>query len=122
MVESFHKKHKAVYGYRRDGEPVEIVNARIKAIGVIKKPLEKRKKIEDHLPPAEAALPSRNIFFEKNMKYESTIIYARNELMNGNSFMGPAIVEQYDATTIVYPDWRGRIDGFGNLVLTSRER
>lgn len=122
MVESFHKKHKAVYGYRRDGEPVEIVNARIKAIGLIKKPLEKIKKIEDHQPPAEAALQSRHVFFEKSMKYESTIIYARNGLMNGNSFMGPAIVEQYDATTIVYPDWRGRIDSFGNLILTRQER
>jgi N-methylhydantoinase A len=118
-MESFHKKHKAIYGYRRDGEPVEIVNARVKAIGVIKnKPLEKMKKLENERPLAEAVLQSRNVFFENSMQYESTVIYARDKLGSGNSFMGPAIVEQYDATTVVYPGWRGKVDGFGNLVLT----
>ncbi len=30
---------------------------------------------------------------------------------------GPAIVEQYDATTVVYPGWFVETDGVGNLVL-----
>jgi N-methylhydantoinase A len=121
-VESFHKKHKAIYGYRLDGEPVEIVNARLKAIGIIKKkPLEKRKKLEDEQPLAEAALPLRNVFFEKSMQYEPTIVFARSRLRSGNSFLGPVIVEQYDATTVVYPGWKGKVDGFGNLVLTMEE-
>ena len=32
-------------------------------------------------------------------------------------FPGPAIVEQYDATTVVYPGWAVETDGVGNLVL-----
>ena len=32
-------------------------------------------------------------------------------------FDGPAIVEQYDATTVVYPGWFVETDGVGNLVL-----
>jgi N-methylhydantoinase A len=30
---------------------------------------------------------------------------------------GPAIVEQMDATTVVPPDFEGRVDSFGNLFL-----
>ncbi len=121
-MESFHRKHKAIYGYRRDGEPIEIVNARLKAVGVIKnKPLERRKKLEDEHPFTEAFLPSRKVFFENSMKYESTSVYARNKLRSGNTFLGPAIVEQYDATTVVYPEWRCKVDGFGNLVLSMEE-
>jgi len=30
---------------------------------------------------------------------------------------GPAVVEQFDATTIVPPGWTGRVDQHRNLVL-----
>jgi N-methylhydantoinase A len=121
-VENFHKKHKAIYGYRRDGEPVEIVNARVKAVGLIKKKTsEKKKKLEEPNPTTEAVLPSRNVLYEKRMQYKPTKIYLRDKLRSGNIFIGPAIVEQYDATTVVYPDWRCKVDSFGNLVLTRED-
>ena len=31
---------------------------------------------------------------------------------------GPAVIEQYDATTIVYPNWTASVDRFGNIVLS----
>jgi N-methylhydantoinase A/oxoprolinase/acetone carboxylase beta subunit len=31
--------------------------------------------------------------------------------------VGPAIVEQFDATTLIPPNWSGRVDRHGNLVL-----
>jgi len=30
---------------------------------------------------------------------------------------GPAVIEQYDATTVVYPGWSYTPDDYGNLVL-----
>ena len=35
---------------------------------------------------------------------------------------GPAIVEQFDATTVIPPGWRATVDGFRNLILAKRER
>ena len=35
----------------------------------------------------------------------------------GNLINGPAVIEQYDATTVVYPDWTASVDQFGNLIL-----
>jgi N-methylhydantoinase A len=38
-------------------------------------------------------------------------------LRPGDAFDGPAVVEQYDATTYVAPGWSARTDEFGNLVM-----
>ena len=35
---AFHRRHKEAYGYSADGEPVELVNLRLRAIGGIPKP------------------------------------------------------------------------------------
>jgi N-methylhydantoinase A len=45
------------------------------------------------------------------------MLYERGRLPPGARIAGPAIVEQFDATTAVPPGWRGAVDGLGNLVL-----
>jgi len=49
--------------------------------------------------------------------FADTPVYDRALLRPGDAFDGPAVVEQYDATTYVAPAWSARADGFGNLVL-----
>ena len=44
-------------------------------------------------------------------------IYDRDRLTVGAAFAGPAIVEQFDATTVVPPGWHASVDRFGNLIL-----
>jgi N-methylhydantoinase A/oxoprolinase/acetone carboxylase beta subunit len=38
-------------------------------------------------------------------------------LQAGNVIAGPAIIEQYDATTVVDMGWQGQVDRWGNVVL-----
>ena len=45
------------------------------------------------------------------------MLYERDRLEVGVSVAGPAIVEQFDATTVIPPGWTGRVDGFRNLIL-----
>ena len=45
-------------------------------------------------------------------------LYERDRLDFGAMLVGPAIVEQYDATTVVCPEQTVRVDDFGNLVIT----
>jgi N-methylhydantoinase A len=49
--------------------------------------------------------------------FVSTPVYAREQLAPGAGFAGPAIVEQYDATTYVAPGWRASVDSATNLRL-----
>jgi N-methylhydantoinase A len=44
-------------------------------------------------------------------------IYQREELVRGQQFSGPAIIEQLDTTTVVEPGDRARVDFCGNLII-----
>jgi N-methylhydantoinase A/oxoprolinase/acetone carboxylase beta subunit len=46
-----------------------------------------------------------------------TVLYRRDNLRAGDVFSGPAIVAEYSATTLIPPDWRARVDDYGQLLL-----
>ena len=46
---------------------------------------------------------------------------ARERLQAGHCIEGPAIVEQYDSTTVVFPEQVARVDGYGNLLVERRD-
>ncbi len=45
------------------------------------------------------------------------LLYERDKLAVGALIPGPAIVEQFDATTVIPAGWTGRVDGYHNLIL-----
>ena len=118
VIERFHSKHEAVYGYAVREENVELVNARLVAVGIVMKPELMKQKLCTREPPAEALLTTRNVFFEKYKDYAECPVYVREKLKPGNIICGPAVIEQYDATIVVYPNWKARVDGFGNFLMT----
>jgi len=62
---------------------------------------------------AEAQTGTRSLFAEGAWMPAS--VYARDRLPLGAAFQGPAIVEQVDATTVIEPGARVRVDDLGNL-------
>ncbi len=110
-LKAFHRKHTEVYGYADENEPVEVVNAKLRVIGLLDSP--KLKEAE----PSEISgtREIRNVFFESDNRWHEVVVYDRSVL--GSELIGPAIIEQYDATTVVYPGWSFKPDKFGNLVL-----
>ena len=94
IQERFHQEHERIYGYSKRQAPVEFVNYRLTAIGLLPKPT---------LPRAasnEAALPmptaERQIYFSEVGGFISCPIYQREVLQASNHFDGPAIIEQLD--------------------------
>lgn len=108
----FHRRHSEVYGYAAENEPIELVNLRLRAIGAISKP-----SLTGQLTFGEPEKKgSRRVYFETNGVWTDTPVYERGDgWISG--FDGPAIVEQYDSTTVVYPGWRAEMDGIGNILL-----
>ncbi|KON31184.1 hypothetical protein AC482_01635 [miscellaneous Crenarchaeota group-15 archaeon DG-45] len=114
VVEAFHLRHREVYGYAAEGEPVELVNVRLRAVGIIPKPhLRELPSSQEEAPPRD----NRPAYFEGPGCWIETPVYDREALGEGWRLEGPAVVEQYDATTVVYPGWDAAVDRFGNLVL-----
>jgi len=117
-VENFHKKHQAVYGYAVKSEPVELVNVKLIAVGLVEKPKLEEKPLHKKKPLEEAVIAKRKVFFDQDNGYVETSVYRRERLKAGNVIDGPAVIEQYDATTVVYPCWTASVDRFGNIVLS----
>jgi len=67
--------------------------------------------------PPEARREVRNVYFSEIAGAVPTPVYIRAQLLAGNSFAGPALVEEYASTTVVCPGDMLTVDAFGNLVI-----
>jgi len=72
----------------------------------------------DGSPGDAAPVGRRRAWFDGG--WHDTPIYRREQLWVGAEFTGPAIVEQLDATTVIEPGDRARVDALGNLEITVR--
>ena len=111
---AFHDLHRRRYGFAREGQAVEIVNARIRmvAAGEPFNPLSKSVSDDDG---SQAIRSHQPVFFDG--KIYNTPVYDRSALNPGDSFFGPAIVTEYSSATIVPPGDRLRTDALDNLVI-----
>lgn len=113
LLERFHAEHDRTYGFAAPGEPVEVVSLRLTTVGRIAKPPLRQ------LQPGRTPAPRerRPVFFAEAGDYVDCPIYGRYDLPAGASFVGPAIVEEFDSTTVVHPGFTLRVDDVGNLVI-----
>jgi N-methylhydantoinase A len=104
--ERFDERHAQIHGHAAKERPVEIVSYRLRV----------RVAVPKYEPRAHAAPPARRASF--NGTITKAALYERDRLDIGASIAGPAIVEQFDATTVIPSGWRGQVDGYRNLILT----
>lgn len=114
---AFHQAHERRFGYSDPNERVQVVNVRLKARGLNTYPALERLEVVTQFSPEPAMM--RDVVFAQGdgLTRESIPIYERATLCSGASFSGPAIVTQYDTTTLVPPEWYARVDGVGNLII-----
>ena len=116
LAENFFAAHERNYGYHNPDDPVEIVNLRITAVG--------RLHAAHGTEGAEAALAAtpgaadhhRPVWFDGEAPMD-TPVYNRALLAAGQQLMGPAVVEQLDATTLLGPNDQARVDDSGNIMV-----
>lgn len=119
LIEQFHQVHEQRYGYRQAAAVVELVTMRLTAVAPTA-PVELEKRPLSTQPIGEAVMGEKLVWFETAAP-QPTKQLDRDRLLPGQSFSGPAIIIQYDTTILVTPNWRGRVDEFGNLHLTRVE-
>ena len=119
-VRDFHRLHERLYTHAACDEPTEIVNLRVLGVGAIAKP--RLPEADDagaqrgEAPPMAHA--SRELLFEGEREFRRCPVFRRAALRRGMRLPGPAVVEQDDTTTIVYPGQQAAVDRFANLVIT----
>jgi N-methylhydantoinase A len=112
----FHLAHQSTYGFSTEDEEVEFVNARLMARGITPKPSLPRKAMVHRNNPEIAIVSTRTVYNDEENATECKI-YQREKLAPGDLIQAPAIVEQYDSTTVISPGWACEVDEYGNLRL-----
>ena len=118
LRERFHQEHDRTYGFSAPEEPVEVVSLRLTSVGAIRKPPARPLA---HGGPAEPK-ETRPVYFAEASGFVDCPIYDRYALPAGATFAGPAIVEEFDSTTVVHPGFDVRVDDLGNLVIEREAR
>jgi len=118
LEERFNGLHEQLYGFRMPGTACEIVNLRAVGYGAVPKP---------ELPVGEAGDgdASGAVVDEHQVVFDGqrvpTKIYDRSKLQPGASLDGPAIVTEFDSTTVVLPGHRAEVDVNFNILITPNE-
>jgi N-methylhydantoinase A len=118
LEERFNGLHEQLYGFRMHGTASEIVNLRAVGFGTVSKP---------ELPvgepaganPAGAVIDEHSVWFEGEQ--HATKIYDRSKLKPQMSFAGPAIVTEFDSTTVVLPGYSAEVDVNFNILITPND-
>ena len=113
-VRIFNEQHEKSYGFSAPEEPVEVVNIRIACIGLLPKP-ELKRETAGAADPQPAKKDTREVYLKGEMHL--TDIYDRSRLHPGAVVKGPAIIEQKDSTTLLFPENTGTIDEYRNIVI-----
>jgi N-methylhydantoinase A/oxoprolinase/acetone carboxylase beta subunit len=114
----FHDVHEREYSRRFDESDIEIPNVRVRGIGL--QPALRMPEVLRGPESPEAALSHEGeAWFRVRGRFEAvpTRYYERARLAAGNRLEGPAIVNQYDSTTVIPPGISALVDGFGNIVV-----
>ena len=105
VAKAFHACHEQRYGYAVSDEAVEIVNARLTAVAT----LQERSGPDRGAPRVQrdaAPVAPRDVWI--GGRYVPAPVHQRESLAADATIQGPALIEQYDTTTYVPPQWTAR--------------
>jgi N-methylhydantoinase A len=112
---AFDAAHQRVYGASAPAEDAEVVTFRV--IAEIEVPRLAVTEIEGGGDAADALVGSRPLYDPDRAAYSDANVYDRARLRAGHCFAGPAIVQQFDSTTVVLAGMTCTVDPRGNLII-----
>ncbi|NIL74958.1 hydantoinase/oxoprolinase family protein [Rhodococcus sp. B10] len=119
-AEAFHEAHGRTYSQRFDDKPVQLINVRVTGVGAV--PHVRIAEIEKGGDDASAAIKTTTqaLFWASETakpEWVETPVFERSQLLAGNKIDGPAIVEQFDSTTIIGMNQHAYVDAVGHIII-----
>lgn len=113
LIDAFNAAHLRTFGYNYAGrQKVELVNFCVSGFGVIERPSMPKLAAVTDKPTPKATRP---VFFDG--AFRDTAIYDRASLPPGFTLEGPAVVEEFGSTTVVFPGQMLAVDPHGILII-----
>ena len=118
LVAAFHAAHLKTFGYNYAGQQkVELVNFCVSGFGVIDRPSIPKVGAGTGVTPTRGG---RAVYFSG--AFRETPIYQRAALPAGFRLDGPAVVEEFGSTTVVFPGQHLEVDAHGILIVRPARR
>jgi N-methylhydantoinase A len=114
VLDAFHDLHRRRYGFAKEEHEVEVVNVRVRmTAGSV--PFDPPRKPLVPGDGQQAITAHRSVYFDG--EFYETPVYARQALVAGDCFHGPAIVTEYSSATILPPGDTLNVDALDNLII-----
>jgi N-methylhydantoinase A/oxoprolinase/acetone carboxylase beta subunit len=116
---SFHEAHERAFARRDEEADVQVVNLRAQGIGSMPELSIPGVESGGSEPPEDALGGHREAWFavDDSLQKVQVPLYERSRLKAGTRIAGPAIVNQFDTTTIIPAGMDADIDRHGNLII-----
>ena len=114
LAEKFNQIHEQFYGFRMAETPCEIVNLRAVGLGKVPVP-QLLESATEGIDSSSAVIDEHDVYFQGNQV--QTKIYDRAQLKPGNRIQGPAIVTEFDSTTVILSGHWAEVDRYLNILI-----
>jgi N-methylhydantoinase A len=119
LIDAFNAAHRRTFGYDYAGrQKIEVVNFCVSGFGLIERAELPKLAKRDGATPARKSV--RPVYFDGS--FRDTPVYDRAALLPGFRLDGPAVVEEFGSTTIVFPGQYLEVDPHGVLIVRSSRR
>jgi N-methylhydantoinase A len=118
LIDAFHAAHRRTFGYDYKGEQkIEVVNFCVSGFGMIERP--SLPKLAARSGAKAEPKGRRPVYFDDGLR--DTDVFDRATLPPGAQIAGPAIVEEFGSTSVVFPGQLLTVDDHGIMVIRQRE-
>jgi N-methylhydantoinase A len=115
LRQTFDEQHRSLFGHSAPEETVEVVSYRVRGVGLVP-PVELPRFERESTTLAAALRETRQVRFDG--KTIDCPTYQRERLDVGLTVRGPAVLDQFDCTTVLCPGQVARVDEWKNLIVT----
>jgi N-methylhydantoinase A/oxoprolinase/acetone carboxylase beta subunit len=98
-----------------------VPNVRVRGVGLMPPLMTAEVERGNEAPPDDALRYEGAAWFRVSgeLRELETRYYDRPSLRAGNRLEGPAIISQYDSTTVIPPGLTAAVDSYGNIVVAT---
>ncbi|MEO3388605.1 hydantoinase/oxoprolinase family protein [Mesorhizobium sp. CAU 1741] len=114
LKQLFFAAHEQAYGFYNPDDPVDVVAVRLTALGQLPSP--GTPPLQDGASDSPKPRTTRKVWFEQPEAVD-TPVYDRASFAPGARVEGPAVIDQFDATTLVFPGDVATVDEALNIII-----
>jgi N-methylhydantoinase A len=119
IKQAFDSLHQNVYGQSAPKEDAHIVTFRLQSeIDVPRLALPQLRRTDGNA--ARAIKGQRQLYDTTQQKFDQVNVWDREKLFAGDRFEGPAVIEQFDSTTVALAGQMVTVESTGTLVIEER--